>query len=239
MIIALIFAGGTGQRMNTRSKPKQFLSMHGKPVLIYTLEHFQRHEMIDGIILVSLAEWIGYTKELLEKYNITKVMDVIPGGQSGQESIFGGVKYAYKHCEKNSIVLIHDGVRPLIRESTISDCIACVKQKGNAITVAPVVETVFVNDSQEGVGEIFDRSQCKLARAPQCFFLDDIYAAHKKAIEEGRENFIDSASLMQHYGAKLHTVMGPMENIKITIPSDFYIFRALMDAQENLQIMGL
>ena len=236
--IAVIFAGGAGQRMNTRSLPKQFLEVHGKPILVYTLECFQKHEDIHAIILVCLKEWIDYAEDLIEKYHLSKVVDVIPGGDSGQDSIFAGVQYAFENFDKDSIVLIHDGVRPLIRPDTISDCVRSVQEHGNAITTTPAVETVFLRN-EDDVGKIFDRARCTMARAPQCFYLKDIYEAHLKAREEGRHDFIDSAVLMQHYGARLFTVNGPVENIKITTPMDFYIFRALLDARENMQIIGL
>ena len=238
MNIAVIFAGGAGQRMNTRSLPKQFLEVHGKPILVYTLECFQTHEEIQGIVLVCLEEWIDYARVLIDKYHLSKVLAVIPGGDTGQDSIFAGVRYAYEHVDRESIVLIHDGVRPLIRPETISDCIRSVQEHGNAITTTPAIETVFLRNEND-VGKIFDRSMCTMARAPQCFFLKDIYGAHLKAREEGRHDFIDSAVMMQHYGAKLFTVKGPVENIKITTPMDFYIFRALLDARENMQIIGL
>lgn len=238
MNIAVIFAGGSGQRMNTRSKPKQFLDVHGKPVIVYTLEIFQEHKDIDGIILVCIEAWIEYTKELTKKYNLTKVLDVIPGGKIGQESIFLGLKTVYEKYDKNSIVLIHDGVRPLINNNVISDCLDCVDKNGNAVTIAPAIETIFRKNEDNTVGEIFKRSDCLLAKAPQCFYLKDIYNAHLKAQSENKYDFIDSASMMQYYGYKLYTVEGPIENIKITTPSDFYIFRAIMDARENLQILG-
>ncbi len=239
MNIAIIFAGGTGTRMNTSGRPKQFLEVHGKPVLIYTLENFQNHPEIDKIVLVCLESWLAYAKGLLTKYGIDKAEVVVPGGATGQESIERGVRAAARYGEE-SIVLIHDGVRPLIHGELISDCIRAVKEHGSAITVAPAIETVFLK--QEGtneVGRIFNRAQCEMAKAPQCFRLGDILRAHRKAHEDGEKNFIDSASLMQHYGAKLFTVPGPSENIKITTPADFYIFRALLDARENSQILGL
>lgn len=239
MNIAIVFAGGSGQRMNTKSKPKQFLDVHGKPVLIYTLDFFQNHNQIDGIILVCLESWIDYAKQLLNKYRITKILEVIPGGKSGQESIFFGLKIAYEKYDKKSIVLIHDGVRPLINEETITKCIKSVKKYGNAITISPAVETIFKKNKDGTVGAIFKRSSCEMAKAPQCFYLKDIYEAHLKAQSEHKNDFIDSASMMQYYGQKLYTVEGPAENIKITTPSDFYIFRAIMDARENLQILGL
>lgn len=240
MNIAVIFAGGTGTRMNTKSRPKQFLEMHGKPVLIYTLEHFQNHPQIDHIILVSLAAWLDYAAELVKKFSITKVSAIVPGGSTGQESIYHGIKKAHELYGDKNIVLIHDGVRPLIDKETITNCIDVTAKKGNAITVSPAIETIFLKSKKQGeVGEIFDRSSCFMAKAPQCFTLGDIYEAHQKAIQEDLLNYIDSASLMQHYGLKLYTVEGHAENIKITTPVDFYIFRAIIDAEENLQIIGL
>lgn len=167
-------------------------------------------------------------------------MQSCQGGATGQESIFHGIKKAYELYEKDSIVLIHDGVRPLIDEDTITRCIESSTQYGNAVTVAAAIETVFIKgDDNYEVGTILNRNQCELARAPQCFLLKDVYEAHLLAQREGKTDFIDSASLMQYYGHKLFTVEGPADNIKITTPADFYIFRALLDANENLQIIGV
>ena len=105
--------------------------------------------------------------------------------------------------------------------------------------MSPAIETVILNNKNGRVGQIVDRSLCELAKAPQCFYLRDIYQAHLNANEQGKKSFVDSASLMQYYGKSLKTVMGPSENIKITTPSDFYIFRAIIDAKENMQIMGV
>lgn len=240
MNIAVIFAGGTGTRMNTCSKPKQFLEMHGKPVLIYTLENFQNHPMIDHIVLVCLESWIGYAANLVKKFHMDKVSSIVPGGSSGQESIYHGIQTARTLYGGEHIVLVHDGVRPLIDEETITKCIDSVKEHGSAITVSPAIETIFLksgNDNQ--VGQIFNRSLCEMAKAPQCFPLEDIYQCHVKARAEGLLDFIDSASMMQHYGYTLFTVQGPSENIKITTPSDFYIFGAIMDAREGQRILGV
>lgn len=169
-----------------------------------------------------------------------KVTKIVPGGSTGQESIYHGIKAAEELYGGNHTVLIHDGVRPLINEDTITRCISSVKENGNGITVSPAIETIFLKEKQNNrVGQIFDRSRCEMAKAPQCFKLKDIYEAHQKAQTEGLNDFIDSASLMQYYGYELFTVEGPAENIKITTPSDFYVFRAIMDARENLQILGL
>lgn len=239
MNIALIFAGGTGQRMNTKTMPKQFLELHGKPILVYTLEQFQRHNEIDGIVLVSLAEWIDHCNELVELYRLSKVAAVVPGGDTGQSSIYHGLEKASGLYPQDSIVLIHDGVRPLIDAATISNAIRCVEEHGSAVTVSPAIETVALKTEHGEIDEIIDRSRCQMAKAPQCFRLGEIRVAHEQARNEGIQNFIDSASLMRHYGYTIFTVEGPAENIKITTPSDFYIFRALSDARENSQIFGV
>ena len=238
MNIAVIFAGGTGQRMNTRTIPKQFLELHGKPILVYTLEQFQKCDAIHGVVLVMLSEWISFSQSLIDKYRITKAQTVIPGGSTGQDSIFRGVKRSAELYPHDSIVLIHDGVRPLIDGKTIDACIECAKKNGNAITVSPAVETVALLNQDGRVGKILPRNECQMAKAPQCFRLGELYAAHLNAQKEGKLDFIDSASLMQYYGHKLFTVSGAPENIKITTPCDFYIFRAILDARENSQIFG-
>ena len=239
MNIAIIFAGGTGQRMNTKTKPKQFLELHGKPILVYTLEQFQQHERIDGIVIASLENYIEYCWQLVRKYDLTKVTAIVPGGENGQMSIFNGLKKAGEMYSLDSAVLIHDGVRPLIDQETISKCLDCLDAHGSAVTVTPATETITLKGEHEEIDEIIERSRCQMARAPQCFILKDILEAHQKAQQEGRMDFIDSSCLMRHYGHKLYSVEGKPENIKITTPSDFYIFRAIMDARENSQILGI
>jgi 2-C-methyl-D-erythritol 4-phosphate cytidylyltransferase len=239
MNITLLFAGGSGIRMNTTSKPKQFLQLYGKEIIIHTLEHFEKHSDIDAIVVVCIEPWIPFFKTLIEKYNIDKVKWVVPGGSTGQKSIYNGLFALQSEAPSDSIVLIHDGVRPLITQELISQCIQSVVSYGSAITVTPEIETVVSLDDEGKVETITDRSKCFHAKAPQCFRLTDIWQAHQKAKQEGLTNIIDSASLMRHYGYSLHTVQGSYDNIKITTPSDFYIFRALYEARENSQIFGL
>ena len=240
MNTALIFAGGAGRRMHSAGKPKQFLELHGKPIIIHTLEHFERHPEIDAIAVVCIAGWIDYLKDLLIRFHIKKVRWIVPGGETSQESTRAGLGILEANCDpKNTVVLIHDGVRPLITEKLISDNIAAVKEYGNAITAAPAIETIITVDKNEDVTALLDRQVCRLARAPQSFWLCDIIAMHQKAMDEGYDKMIDSASLMIHYGVKLHLVESPAENIKITTPSDFYIFKAIREARENMQILGI
>ena len=239
MNIAIIFAGGSGVRMGA-GVPKQFLEINGKPIIIHTLELFDNHEEIDAIAVACLEDWIPYLEELLEKFNIKKVKKIVPGGASGQESIYNGLKAAEEIAGgEKSIVLIHDGVRPLIHAKTISDNIASVKEHGSAITSVTVKETVLVVSKDNSIDSVPKREDTRLARAPQSFYLDEIIGAHRKAIAENRFDFIDSCSMMQYYGKKLYLIEGPQENIKITTPDDFYTMRALLDAKEEAQIYGL
>lgn len=240
MNVALIFAGGTGVRMNTKSLPKQFLELHSKPIIIHTIEYFENHEEIDGIVIVCVKGWIDYLKSKLMKFGITKVKAIVEGGETGQLSIKNGVDKIHELYPEDTVVLVHDGVRPLINRDIISKNIESVKNNGSAITVSPAVETLSILDEDKThVKEIYDRSKCYFAKAPQSFRLNDLYEAHEKAFTAGKYDYIDSANLMKSYGHELFAVEGPMENIKITTPSDFYIFRAIVDARENSQIFGV
>lgn len=235
--IAVIFAGGSGKRMNTVSRPKQFLELNGKPVIIYTLELFDNHPQIDGIVVVCIEPWIPFLEKQLKKFEISKVVKIVVGGETGQGSIYNGLATAASYYGEDCNVLIHDGVRPLITEQTISDCIQMVEDKGNCITCIPATET-FVVKQEDGSMEIPTRDNSLIARAPQCFRLKDILDAHHKAQKDGKFNFIDSCTMMSYYGHYMNTIIGPMENIKITTPTDFFIFRAMVEVHENQQIFG-
>jgi 2-C-methyl-D-erythritol 4-phosphate cytidylyltransferase len=236
MNIAVIFAGGVGIRMNSNEKPKQFLELHGKPIIIYTLELFDRHPDIDGIVIACVPEWIDYLQELILKFHIKKVAEIVPGGETGQISIYNGLVAAEKLYPVDSIVLIHDGVRPLINARIITDNIELVKRCGSAITTAPTVETFVLVNEDMSVVHIPKRKLSKLAKAPQSFLLNDIISVHRKALHDGIFDSIDSCTLMSMYNKPLTLVEGPVENIKITTPTDYYIFRAIVEVRENAQI---
>ena len=238
MNIAVIFAGGTGRRMSTKSRPKQFLELNGKPIIIYTLELFDNHPEIDEIVVACLEEWIPFLEKMIRKFEITKVRRIVGGGATGQESIYKGLCAAEEIANgEKAMVLIHDGVRPLITEDTISGNIAKVKECGSCITCIPAIET-FVVKREDGSLEIPSRANSLVARAPQSFWLKDIITTHRKAIAEGRNDFIDSCTMMSFYGHTLGLIEGPMENIKITTPTDYFIFRAMNEVHENQQIFG-
>lgn len=239
MNYVVIFAGGAGKRMNTRTRPKQFLTLHGKEIIVYTLEHFENHPEIDGISIVCIESWIGHLKKLLDKYQIKKVKWISSGGNTGQESIFNGLDAMRNDIDHDSVVLIHDGVRPLIDEELISENIRMTKQRGNGITVVPATETVMLMDENDHIIQSVDRKKCRVVRAPQSFIYRDILNAHDEARRLGECDIIDSATMMSAKGYTLYPVVGKPENIKITTPSDFYTFRAIVEAEENSQILGV
>ncbi len=239
MNIAVIFAGGVGRRMTNAARPKQFLKLYGKEIIIYTLERFEHCAEIDAIVVSCIEEWLPYLQRIVKRYEINKLRRIIPGGRTGQESIYFGLKAAEDISEgREDIVLIHDGVRPFIDEKTIQNNIESVKRNGSAITVTPAVETIIRMENGK-VAETLNRTVCGLARAPQSFYLRDILEAHEKARDEEKDDFIDCATMMNYYGMQLSVVEGPIENIKITTPADFLVSKAFYEAEEHSQIFGI
>lgn len=240
MNIGVIFAGGVGSRMHSKERPKQFLEIYNKPIIVHTIEHFENNPMIDAVVVVCVADWIDYFNTLVYKYRLDKVRKVVPGGATGQLSIYNGLAAAKELAgEERSIVLIHDGVRPLISSELISKNIKAVEKYGSSITSAVVKETIIEIADDGEVRNIPARSNSRVAKAPQSFWLSEILDAHERSLAEGRTDFIDSCTMMQHYGYQLHTIDGPYENIKITTPDDFYTMRAILQVKEDAQIYGL
>ena len=238
MSTALIFAGGTGKRMNSRSKPKQFLEMHGKPILIYTLEHFEYHDEVDRIVLVCLKEWIQELRGILKRYGIIKVISIVPGGETGHDSIYKGLLAMKDIVPDDEIILIHDGVRPLINGELTIENIQAVKKYGNAITAEAARESVVRSIDGECISEVPPREQMYTAKAPQSFYYKDILELYEKAQSDGIKT-IDSAHLCSLYHMPMHLVRSTKNNLKITEPADFYIYRALYEALESQQIFGI
>lgn len=237
MNYAVIFAGGVGRRMKSESIPKQFLKIQDKPIIAYTIEHFENHDEIDAICVVMVEDWLEHTREIIKEYGFTKIKWLVPGGKSALESQYNGL-LAVAGCglEQQDIVLIHDGVRPLIDRQVISNCIRGVKAHGSAVTVAPAIETIIQVDDDNMIWQTIPRDACQLARAPQAFYAMDILRVHERSIHEQFHTFIDSTSMMLHYGYKIHTVEGPSENIKITTPADYYVCKALLEAKGQAEI---
>ncbi|MGM9614977.1 MAG: 2-C-methyl-D-erythritol 4-phosphate cytidylyltransferase [Oscillospiraceae bacterium] len=231
--VALIFAGGVGSRMGADT-PKQFLKWGGKTIVIYTLEVFEQHEGIDEIVIACKEDWMDYLQDLIRQAGLKKVVSIVPGGATALDSQYNGLTEIKRlHPEEKIAVLIHDGVRPLVDAATIQRNIDSVWRYGNAITVTNAIETVIRVDGSAKVQEIMDRDYCRMAKAPQSFLLDDILQAHEDSLKAGSHTYIDSASLMSAYGHELHTVEGKPENIKITTPSDYYMFMGILAGQQE------
>lgn len=231
--IAVIFAGGVGSRMKSKSGvPKQFLEVAGKTIIAHTIQIFEDNKNIDQIVISILPSGIDKMSGIVAQHGFKKVSAIVPGGETGQLSIFNGLKAARRISNsKNDIVLIHDGVRPLITSDLINKNIEGVKKYGSAITTAPAKETFVLIDESGSIEEVVDRRKSFIAKAPQSFFLDEILMIDEKAIANCETDVIDSSTLMAKYGVKLHIVEGPYENIKITTPDDYFMFKALYEAQ--------
>jgi len=240
MNIAIVFAGGSGIRMGA-GIPKQFLEINGRPIIVHTLQLFQYHNEIDKIYLAVLEDYIDYMKELVDQYFLTKVVCIMPGGDSAQETIYRELKRAAEENPGDSVVLIHDGVRPYVSYDVISRNINGVKEFGNAVTATSCYETIIISKNGESVDSVPYRKETFTAQAPQSFYLKDIIAAHEqvRALPDGYKNMVDACTIMTSQGKPIHLVEGNRGNIKVTTPEDVYIFRALMQYRENEQAFGL
>ncbi len=242
--IAIIFAGGVGSRMGA-SIPKQFLKIYGKEIIIHTLEKFQYNDNIDLIYVGCIEDYLHELELLVQRYNITKIPvgGIIPGGTSGQDTIYRILKKAREDNPGNSICLIHDGVRPIINDDIINANIESVKEYGSAITAIKEFETPIVSMDGKEVKEILVRDTIYKAKAPQSFILDDIINAHEeiRSTKDGYNNprIIDSCSLMRECGKDLHIVLGNRSNIKVTTQEDYINLLATLSLEDYLQIFKL
>lgn len=237
--VGIIFAGGSGARMGS-GIPKQFIEVNGKPIIIHTLEIFEEHTKIDEIYVACREDYIKKLQKLVKRFMLSKVIKIVPGGSTGQDSIYNALCAAKENNTDDTIVLIHDGVRPCISSEVIDEDLECVKKNGSAITCTPLYETPVISSDGSTIEEIPPRSKFYTAQAPQCFYLGDVLKAHEK-IRKDNPNYIgifDTCSLMKLTGSKVTLVEGPRGNIKVTTPEDLYTFRAMIQYKETEQIFG-
>lgn len=233
MNIALIIAGGIGARMN-QDIPKQFISVYDKPVIVYTMEVFQKHPNIDKIEVVCLDGWHDILYAYAKQFGITKLENVVSGGENGQDSIRNGLyDIAARHTNEDDIVLIHDAIRPMLSADVISDNIRVCKECGNAITVIPCTAAMLKSYNSKSSEEQVPRNNLKITQTPQTFFLKDIIAAHKEALEKGITNSVASCTMYIELGKKLYISMGSEKNLKLTTTEDIEIFKALLNAKKD------
>ncbi len=225
--VALIIAGGTGERMH-QDIPKQFITVNEKPVIIYTLEAFQNHPGIDSIAVVCVDGWQPILSAYARQFNISKLQYIVSGGQSGQESIRNGVFELEKHFDKDDLVLIHDAIRPMVSAEIISDCILKTGQYGNAIAAIPCAEAMLTTKDGVESAETYPRDNLKRTQTPQGFKIGEICNLHREAQAKGITGSIASCTLMIELGRKVFFSLGSEKNIKLTTIEDIDIFKALL-----------
>ncbi len=232
MNIALIIAGGSGQRMK-QDIPKQFLNVHDKPVIIYTLEAFQKHPNIDRIAVVCLPGWEEILKAYAKQFNITKLNWIFPGGECGQQSLYNGIMGLHKDCNEEDVVVIHDAIRPLVSQEIISENISCCAIHGSAITTIPCAEAMLLTEDKESAEDMIDRNSLARTQTPQSFPLKKLVWAHEEAGKRGITNSIATCTLMVELGEKIYFSSGAERNLKLTTTEDIEIFKALLQVEKD------
>jgi 2-C-methyl-D-erythritol 4-phosphate cytidylyltransferase len=231
MNIALLTAAGAGSRMN-QDIPKQFLHVNNKPIIIYTMEVFEKHPNIDAIIVVCLEGWHDILRAYAKQFGISKLRWVVSGGKTGQESIRNGLLKLKQHCKDDDIVVIHDGNRPMVSKDIISDSIAKFKLYGSAVADIPCVEAVF--KSEDGVSSVSSIPREKLLRTqtPHTYTLAKLLWAHEEAEKRSISNTAATCTLMSELGETVYFSAGSEKNIKLTTIDDIEIFKALLKSQK-------
>lgn len=230
--IAILTAAGTGTRTH-QDIPKQFLHVENKPIIIYTLEAFQKHPSIDEICVVILEGWEQIIWAYAKQFNITKLKYVVNGGTTGQESIYNGIEAVKKDHSYDDIVMIHDGNRPMVSAEIITDSLVKQKRHGSAVAVIPCTEVVFVSKDGKSSGKSVRREELWRTQTPHTYLLGDIYNAHQEAKAKGITNMAATCSLMEALGRKSYFSKGSEKNLKITTVDDIEIFKALLAAKKD------
>lgn len=231
--VALIIAGGVGARMG-QDIPKQFINVYDKPVIVYTMEAFQKHPEIDAIEVVCLDGWHDVLRAYAKQFGIAKLDGVVSGGINGQDSIRNGLFDIQKrYHEPDDIVLIHDAIRPMISQQIISDNIRICREKGNAVTVVPCTAAMLKTfDGVESIEQVA-RNNLKTTQTPQTFFINDICGAHKEALSKGITASVASCTMYIELGRKLYLAPGSEKNLKLTTTEDIEIFKALLNSKKD------
>lgn len=234
MNIALIIAGGSGSRMN-QDIPKQFINVFDKPVIIYTLEAFQKHPNIDGIVVVCIDGWHDILKSYAKQFNITKLIGVVSGGCTGQESIRNGIDSLKEYCQEKDIVIIHDGIRPLVDESVLSDVIVKCKQHGNAVSSMPYNEQIFKIKDEHSTCNYIPRETLRRVSTPQAYKYDKLVWAYQEAFskEIGIHGSAYTNTMMVDLGETLYFSAGSDKNIKLTTKDDLEMFKAYLKLEKD------
>ena len=232
--IAIIIAGGKGNRMG-QDIPKQFINVYDKPVIIYTLESFQKHPEIDEIEVVCIDGWQSILEAYAKQFNITKLKYIVSGGNTGQESIRNGVYNLEGKARDNDNIIIHDGIRPLVEPAVLSDVIVKCNQFGNAVTSLPYNEQIFVIDDEFSTTKYIPRETLRRVSTPQAYkfkLLDESYhEAYEKEIGIYGSSYTNT--MMVELGHRLYFAAGSDKNIKLTTKDDLELFKAYINNDKD------
>lgn len=230
--VAIILAGGIGSRMGG-SMPKQFLSLNDKPVIVHTLENFQRNSQINSIIIVCVKDWILHLKEILEEYKISKVVNIVEGGETGHDSTRNGIFSLKNVLSEDDFIIIHDAACPILPQAAIDEMLRVAYEKGNASLAIPCYETViYTDDGMQGNSQL-DRSKIMRIQTPQAYKYGSILKLYEKAEAEDKHDFIYADLVLIHYGETVYFSKGFTNNIKITRKEDIPLCKALMNFSEE------
>ncbi|MBQ7156032.1 MAG: 2-C-methyl-D-erythritol 4-phosphate cytidylyltransferase [Synergistaceae bacterium] len=229
-VVAMITAGGSGSRMH-QNIPKQFLTVNERPVIVYTLEVFERHPEIDAIAVACLESWENVLEAYAQQFNITKLKYIVPGGETGQESIKNGLFELEKHFAPNDIVMIHDGNRPMLPPEVISDSLRVVNKNGNAVAAIPCAEVIMETEDGLISTRTHRRETLRRTQTPHSFRLSDICALYRKADDAGIKNCAASCQMMEELGEHVYFSVGSEKNLKLTTLDDIDIFKALLKTE--------
>lgn len=229
----ILLAGGVGKRMGS-DIPKQFLEVAGKPIIVYSIENFQRNRQIDGIVVVCVREWIERLWEIVNRYSLSKVKWIIEGGNIGHDSIRNGVFFLKDKIEDNDFVIVHDAVRPVLPQKAIDEVIRVAHDKGNASSsIACHPPIVYTDDFVSGIRDV-DREHVMLTASPQAFRYSLALECYEQAERENYHNSTFTSSLLIHCGKRVFFAKGTTCNIKITTKEDLALFEALLNVPEEL-----
>lgn len=229
----ILLAGGVGKRMQS-SIPKQFLEINGKPIVVYSIENFQRNTQIDSIVVVCVKDWIEKMRMLVDYYSLTKVKWIIEGGDTGHDSIRNGVFFLKDKLDGNDYIVVHDAVRPILPQKAIDEVLRVAHLKGNAsssVVCHPPI--VYTEDHESGISDV-DREHVMLTASPQAYKYSLALKCYEKAEEEDKHNFTFTSSLLIYYGERVYFAKGTTSNIKITQKEDLALLEALISVPEEL-----
>ncbi len=233
MTVALLTAAGSGTRMG-QDIPKQFIHVENKPILIHTMAAFQEHPLVDAILVVTIPSWVDVVQAYANQFNITKLRWIVPGGQTGQESIYNGLKKLSEELKADDVVMVHDGNRCMVSSEIISNSLATFKKYGSAVAAIPCVEAVF-RSNDDGISSTMSipREQLFRTQTPHTYTLGKLLWAHDEAQKQSITETAASCTLMQQLGETVYFSKGSEENLKITTIEDMMIFKALLHTKKD------